>query len=127
MFMETCYKNYLFHHGIKGQKWGVRRYQNPDETRIKKSGSSKSNAIDFVKKNHKTILKTAMTAASIAGTVYVIKKSGIKVSDVPNLLKWSAKHPVKAASKVTGFETGYDLGMKAGENIAKTIDKILKR
>lgn len=27
--MET---NYLIHHGVKGQKWGVRRYQNPDGT-----------------------------------------------------------------------------------------------
>lgn len=24
--------NTLAHHGIKGQKWGVRRYQNPDGT-----------------------------------------------------------------------------------------------
>ena len=23
---------YLVHHGIKGQRWGVRRYQNPDGT-----------------------------------------------------------------------------------------------
>jgi len=28
--MRTAYKNELYHHGIKGQKWGVRRFQNPD-------------------------------------------------------------------------------------------------
>lgn len=26
------YSDYLYHHGIKGQKWGIRRFQNSDGT-----------------------------------------------------------------------------------------------
>lgn len=29
---NIVYENELYHHGIKGQKWGVRRYQNEDGT-----------------------------------------------------------------------------------------------
>ena len=28
--MNAYVNNELYHHGIKGQRWGVRRYQNPD-------------------------------------------------------------------------------------------------
>lgn len=30
MYTEHLYKNSLCHHGIQGQRWGVRRFQNPD-------------------------------------------------------------------------------------------------
>lgn len=33
--MRPIYPNELMHSGIKGQKWGVRRYQNPDGTLTK--------------------------------------------------------------------------------------------
>lgn len=32
MYTWTDGTDYLMHHGIKGQKWGVRRFQNPDGT-----------------------------------------------------------------------------------------------
>lgn len=31
-YIYTAPNDFLMHHGIKGQKWGIRRYQNPDGT-----------------------------------------------------------------------------------------------
>ena len=29
---RVTYSNELYHYGVKGQKWGIRRYQNPNGT-----------------------------------------------------------------------------------------------
>ena len=38
---SDLYDDYLAHHGIKGQKWGVRRFRNKAETKKHKRASSK--------------------------------------------------------------------------------------
>ena len=50
------YDNYLFHHGIKGQKWGVRRFKNADGTLTEKGkarmdGKNVKKANKYLKSN----------------------------------------------------------------------------
>lgn len=51
-------ETYLAHHGIKGQKWGIRRFQNPDGTRTplgkKREKKNRNPSIKQKVKNVKT-------------------------------------------------------------------------
>lgn len=82
--METV----LYHHGIKGQRWGVRRYQNSDGTWTdagkKRYGDSESDGLRNKADNStkkKVAIGVATGAAVVAGTVltaYLVKKYGAK-------------------------------------------------
>lgn len=77
---------YLAHHGIKGQKWGVRRYQNSDgsytdEGRRRRGLSDRYNASlsDNTKKKLKTAGKVALGVGAAAAVGYgAYKLSGTK-------------------------------------------------
>lgn len=51
------FKDELFHHGVKGQKWGVRRYQNEDGSYTSKGRKRYGMDLDLNDKSRKNIAK----------------------------------------------------------------------
>lgn len=69
-------KTYLIHHGVKGQRWGVRRYQNEDGSLTPKGkkhidGLVKKDEVKEAKKvvRNDSIKKGAKTAGIVMGIV----------------------------------------------------------
>ena len=54
-----CTDLYLSHHGIKGQKWGIRRYQNEDGSLTSAGKSRYSNSSRFAEFKYKRLNKYA--------------------------------------------------------------------
>lgn len=95
--MDHCNKpppqGYLAHHGIKGQKWGIRRFQNPDGTWTRAGKEHYGDSGDVGKERKassrtkkKVAIGVATSAAIVAGTIltaYLVKKYGGKnISDI---------------------------------------------
>lgn len=56
--------NQLYHHGIKGMRWGVRRFQNPDGSRTPE-GKKRENEADYEKsEDHKVSRENKQKAPS---------------------------------------------------------------
>jgi hypothetical protein len=69
----TEYKTYLAHHGVKGMKWGVRRYQNPDGS-LTAAGKKRQEKADF-----KSDLKTYRKAdKGVSDALYNLSQKHMK-------------------------------------------------
>ena len=59
MYFRQQEKNYLAHHGIKGQKWGIRRYQNEDGTLTEEGKRRYSkDLLKAYKRNNRDLIKS---------------------------------------------------------------------
>lgn len=111
MFVWHDENDYLEHHGILGQKWGVRRYQNDDGTLTPEGRVHYKKQSSYAKATLKTATKlvTKPTAGAIGGAVSAISATGeagaMWLSSAIEGAKM-ASFTMKYASASTAIKTG---------------------
>ena len=91
-FKKYIPKNELAHHGILGQKWGVRRYQNPDGS-LTPAGRRRLERADkkWVKKNEKKFYNETYAKSRREMNEFVKRELN------PNIRKYNKNHKISAA------------------------------
>ena len=139
---------YLVHHGIKGQKWGVRRYQNTDGTYTSQGKNRRNKALKKITnklsklddKTKKKIIKGLGTAAVLGGIAAYGKANGGKgpvdsyikgITTGSNklsgyLIKQSAKRRNQAKTKYDDTQDGPTY-TKNGKIVDDIPDEVLEK
>lgn len=125
----------LYHHGVKGQKWGILRYQNRDGSLIKSGKQHSTKISNFLSKHkEKTVAKKASKIPSKTPTSKEISKltdDELKKRidrmdlEIKYKSKYSELHPAKvsAGRKFLKSMTGVTTSSleKAGKNIGSQL------
>lgn len=129
---------FLEHHGVKGMKWGVRRYQNKDGTLTYAGRRKSAESLTPQQKTerNKKIVRVGVGAATVAAAAYYVHKNpekigkviskfrGVKMKDLSEKTINRGKTYVKSCLKnsVTGVKEGIREGAKeAPKKAAKTV------
>ena len=130
-------KTYLVHSGIKGQKWGVRRYQNEDGT-LTPAGVARYGTYENMERtqsrNRKITVGVTTTAVVLGAAYFVAKNKQLnkRVSEydakkklqLENLAKGRAKRAANLAAGIKPSKYKIPKGAKVEVNGATAAGKI---
>ncbi len=122
-------KKEIYHHGIKGQRWGVRRYQNPDGTLTEEgkrrydSGDEAFNTIrDYYVKARKNASDVATRAQWQRRTIFSKNEKRI-FKDYGAAANVFHQY---ATTKISEIEDLADRGQLDPQEAKQRVDKIMK-
>ena len=111
----SIHDHYISHHSVKGQKWGIRRYQNPDGTLTelgKKRYTNKSGEFSTMRDAGKDVARSlAGLGASMAGAyvmrgnpIGILTSLGVQLGlDVVSAIKQVKRNRVRANAEKAGI------------------------
>lgn len=111
--MNAIYESELYHHGIKGQKWGVRRYENADGT-LTPTGKKR-----YEKQQTKELNKTYRRYGNVAGRYRRGMNKQLKKIESDKFNKYSEDKQAKILAKMVNKKIAYDMAAKVARDDAK--------
>lgn len=100
------YDDYLMHHGIRGQHWGVRRYQNEDGslTSVGKARQAKADNLKSNVQKIKTAIRDEKDTDRVKALKGDLKDNKKELRDMKRVDKMASKQD-KIANKIHALET----------------------
>ena len=129
----------LRHHGIKGMKWGIRRFQNEDGSLTNAGRKRYADDGDTAERRKSVAKKVAIGTAAVAGvvlTAYLVKRHGAKKAAelaskadtgktaVEKLIESSSvmSTPVsQLRASTSSAHPSVEIGKRVAEEVSKTI------